>query len=163
MVGTSGVGVRTCRERAGVNHGIRVKDLRHSAVSFAVAHGADIYSIQRMVGHSKPSITLDVYGELWDTSQEQLAAKLDEAIRVEAQVSLLGKSSTSVGRKELGGRGHSNAAKGSQSSVTAPTTAQIAPTEGITRIAVSSRISLGPGVRFTRPNVIHRHSRSFQR
>ena len=72
-------------ERAGVNHGIRVNDLRHSAVSFAVAHGADIYSIQRMVGHSKPSITLDVYGELWDTSQEQLAAKLDEAIRAEAQ------------------------------------------------------------------------------
>jgi hypothetical protein len=27
-----------------------------------------------MVGHSKPSITLDVYGELWDTSQEELAA-----------------------------------------------------------------------------------------
>ena len=39
-----------------------------------------------MVGHSKPSITLDVYGELWDTSQEQLAAKLDEAIRAEAHV-----------------------------------------------------------------------------
>ena len=60
-------------------------DLRHSAVSFAVAHGADIYSIQRMVGHSKPSITLDVYGELWDTSQEQLAEKLDAAIRAESE------------------------------------------------------------------------------
>jgi hypothetical protein len=34
-----------------------------------------------MVGHSKPSITLDVYGELWDDSQEQLASRLDAAIR----------------------------------------------------------------------------------
>lgn len=31
----------------------------------------------------QPSITLDVYGELWDDSQEQLATKLDEAIRAE--------------------------------------------------------------------------------
>lgn len=30
-----------------------------------------------------PSITLDVYGEPWDDSQEQLATKLDEAIRAE--------------------------------------------------------------------------------
>jgi integrase len=77
-------------ERAQVNHGLRVNDLRHSAVSFAVAHGANIYSIQRMAGHSKPAISLDVYGELWDQSQEKLAAKLDEAIRAEAQVQASG-------------------------------------------------------------------------
>jgi site-specific recombinase XerD len=69
--------------RARVNHGLRVNDLRHSAVSFAVAHGASVYAVQRMVGHSKPSITLDVYGELWDDSQETLAAQLDAAIRAE--------------------------------------------------------------------------------
>jgi hypothetical protein len=60
-----------------------VNDLLHSAVSFAVAHGANVYHVSKMVGHSKPSITLDVYGELWDDSQEQLATKLDEAIRAE--------------------------------------------------------------------------------
>lgn len=69
--------------RAEVNHGLRVNDLRHSAVPFAVAHGANVYAVQRMVGHSKSSITLDVYGELWDDSQEQLATKVDEAIRAE--------------------------------------------------------------------------------
>lgn len=69
--------------RAEVNHGLQVNDLRHSAVSFAVAHGANVYTVQRMVGHSRPSFTLDVYGELWDDSQEQLATKLDEAIRAE--------------------------------------------------------------------------------
>jgi integrase len=71
---------------AGVNHGLRVNDLRHSAVSFAVEHGANVYAIQRMVGHSKSSITLDVYGELWDTSQEELAERLDTAIRGESAV-----------------------------------------------------------------------------
>jgi hypothetical protein len=29
----------------------------------------------------RPSITLDVYGELWDESQEDLATALDVAIR----------------------------------------------------------------------------------
>jgi integrase len=70
-------------ERAGVAEGFRVNDLRHSAVSFAIAHGATVYSVQQMVGHAKPSITLDVYGELWDESQEVLADKLDAAIRAE--------------------------------------------------------------------------------
>lgn len=69
---------------AGLPAGLRVNDLRHSAVSFAVAHGANVYAVQRMVGHSKPSITLDVYGELWDDSQEQLAGQLDAAIRAES-------------------------------------------------------------------------------
>jgi integrase len=47
------------------------------------AHGANVYAVQRMVGHSKPSITLDVYGELWDDSQGTLPAQLDAAIRAE--------------------------------------------------------------------------------
>jgi integrase len=77
-------------EPAGLPPRLRVNDLRHSAVSFAVALGANVYAVQRMVGHSKPSITLDVYGELWDTSQEQLAEKLDAAIRAEASPALSG-------------------------------------------------------------------------
>jgi len=69
--------------RAGVDEGFRVNDLRHSAVSFAIAHGATIYSVQKLVGHAKASITLDVYGELWKESEKELAEKLDAAIRAE--------------------------------------------------------------------------------
>jgi integrase len=69
--------------RAGLGAELRVNDLRHSAVSFAVAHGANVYAVQRMLGHAKPSITLDVYGELWDDSQNKLADQLDAAIRAE--------------------------------------------------------------------------------
>lgn len=66
--------------RAGMG-GLRVNDLRHTAVAFAIGHGADVYAVSRMVGHSKPSITLDVYGYLWDQTGEQLAERQDEAIR----------------------------------------------------------------------------------
>jgi integrase len=68
-------------KRAGVNHGLHVNDLRHTAAAFAIGNGADVYAVQRMLGHAKPSITLDVYGSLWDTSLEKLAEKMDTAIR----------------------------------------------------------------------------------
>ena len=42
-----------------------------------------MYHVQKMLGHAKPSITLDVYGELWDESQEQLAERMDAALRSE--------------------------------------------------------------------------------
>jgi integrase len=74
---------RPASERAGVNHGLSPNDLRHTAVAWAISLGADVYTVQRMVGHAKPSITLDVYGYLWDSSQQQLADRMDEAIRSE--------------------------------------------------------------------------------
>jgi integrase len=67
--------------RAGLGEGFTPNMLRHSAASFAIAHGADVYSVQRMLGHRTASITLDVYGALWDSSAELLAERLDEAIR----------------------------------------------------------------------------------
>jgi integrase len=67
--------------RAGVNHGLSPNHLRHTAAAFAIHHGASVYDVQRMLGHSKPSITLDVYGHIWDQSGQRLAEKLDAAIR----------------------------------------------------------------------------------
>ena len=58
----------------------RLSPARASA-SWSISLGADVYAVQRMVGHAKPSITLDVYGELWDGSQEQFAERQDEALR----------------------------------------------------------------------------------
>jgi integrase len=67
--------------KVGVNSGYSPNDLRHTAVAFAVAHGANVYDVQAMLGHAKPSITLDVYGFMWEGSLERLADALDEAIR----------------------------------------------------------------------------------
>jgi integrase len=70
-------------EKVGVNHGYSPVDLRHTAAAFAIAHGANVYDVQNMLGHADASITLKVYGFLWDTSAEKLAAALDTAIREE--------------------------------------------------------------------------------
>jgi len=68
-------------ERAGINAKISPNDLRHYAVKFAIGQGATVFAVQKMLGHAKPSITLDIYGSEWETSAEELAARLDEPIR----------------------------------------------------------------------------------
>lgn len=67
--------------RAALDQGLTPNDLRHSAVSWAINLGANVYAVQRMVGHAKPSITLDVYGELWSEDADQLAETMDLALR----------------------------------------------------------------------------------
>lgn len=68
-------------KKASVNDGVNPNDCRHTAASFAIAHGGDVYAIQKMLGHANAAITLNIYGELWDGSQEKLADTLDGAIR----------------------------------------------------------------------------------
>jgi integrase len=68
-------------ERAGITTKISPNDLRHYAVKFAIGQGADVFAVQKMLGHAKPSITLDIYGSEWETSAEDLAAKLEGPIR----------------------------------------------------------------------------------
>jgi len=77
---------REAAKRADVGD-VSPNDLRHMAAARAIASGASVYSVQRMLGHAKPSITLDIYGFLWPSDAEELASKLDERIRREmAQV-----------------------------------------------------------------------------
>lgn len=71
---------REAAKRVDVNS-LSPNDLRHYAVKFAIGQGADVFAVQKMLGHAKPSITLDVYGSEWESSAEDLAAKLDGPIR----------------------------------------------------------------------------------
>jgi integrase len=68
-------------ERAGITTKISPNDLRHYAVKFAIGHGADVFAVQKMLGHAKPSITLEVYGSEWESHAERLAEQMDEPIR----------------------------------------------------------------------------------
>jgi integrase len=68
-------------KRADVNHGLSPNDCRHMAAARAIAAGADVYAVATMLGHARPSITLDVYGYLWEGSLEAVADKLDGVIR----------------------------------------------------------------------------------
>jgi integrase len=60
---------------AGVN--FRWHDLRHFAVSELIKQRADILLLAKIAGHSKPSVTLDVYGHLMDEAISEAADKFD--------------------------------------------------------------------------------------
>jgi len=55
-------------------------DLRHTSASLAVSAGANVKAVQRMLGHAKASVTLDVYADLFDDDLDGVADRLDAAI-----------------------------------------------------------------------------------
>ena len=44
-------------------------ELRHTAASLAIAAGADVKTVQVMLGHSSATTTLDVYRHLWEEAR----------------------------------------------------------------------------------------------
>lgn len=57
---------------------IRFHDLRHTAASLMLNHGIPVLIVSKRLGHSKPSITLDVYGHLIPSRQEEAAQLMDD-------------------------------------------------------------------------------------
>ena len=64
-------------QRAGLAP-LRFHDLRHTCASLAIAAGADVKVLQRMLGHSSATLTLDRYGHLMPGQAEEVARRLDE-------------------------------------------------------------------------------------
>ena len=56
--------------------GLTPHELRHTAASLTVATGASVLALQRMLGHDKPSTTLDVYSDLYDEDLDQIPERL---------------------------------------------------------------------------------------
>ena len=63
-------------EAAGVS-GLVPHELRHTAASWAIADGADVKAVQRMLGHKSAKMTLDLYGHLWDEGLDRVADGMD--------------------------------------------------------------------------------------
>ncbi|HEX9124541.1 MAG TPA: site-specific integrase [Actinomycetota bacterium] len=61
-------------EAAKVNGSISPNQLRHHAASYWIGKGANILQVSKLLGHSKPSITLDVYSRLFGDSLLRLAS-----------------------------------------------------------------------------------------
>lgn len=59
---------------------IRFHDLRHTAASLLLNHGVPIIVVSRMLGHSKPSVTLDIYAHLYQESQGEAAELMDKLV-----------------------------------------------------------------------------------
>ena len=66
-------------ERAGLAP-LRLHDLRHTCASLAIAAGADIKVLQRMLGHTSAAMTLDRYGHLMPGQSEAVADRLDALV-----------------------------------------------------------------------------------
>ena len=59
---------------------IRFHDLRHTAASLMLNHNIPVIVVSRRLGHSRPSITLDIYGHLIANAQTDVAELMDEMI-----------------------------------------------------------------------------------
>lgn len=76
--------VARCQEADESFPSITPHDLRHTAASLAVSAGANVKVVQRMLGHARASMTLDVYADLFDSDLDDVAVNLDTAIRAVA-------------------------------------------------------------------------------
>lgn len=61
--------------------GLTPHELRHTAASLAIAAGANVKVIQRMLGHKTATLTLDRYGHLFQDDLDTVAESLDIAAR----------------------------------------------------------------------------------
>ncbi|WP_349880922.1 site-specific integrase [Micromonospora sp. HUAS YX12] len=59
--------------------GLTPHELRHTAASLAVAEGANVKAVQRMLGQASAAMTLDVYADLFEDDLDQVADRLDRA------------------------------------------------------------------------------------
>jgi len=70
---------RPAVQAVGLPEGLRVHDLRHTAVAILISQGVHPEAIKRFLGHSSIMVTMDIYGHLFPSEQEALAEALDDA------------------------------------------------------------------------------------
>lgn len=59
---------------------VRFHDLRHTAASLMLNNGIPVIIVSKILGHSKPSITLDIYGHLYNEMQGEASRLMDELV-----------------------------------------------------------------------------------
>lgn len=73
---------RLARAAAGISY--RLHDCRHFFASGLINAGCDVVTVQRALGHSSPSVTLDTYSHLWpnanDRTRNAASALLEESL-----------------------------------------------------------------------------------
>ena len=73
--------IRPALRAADLPDSLRTYDLRHSHASLLIDRGANVLAVAQRMGHSDPTVTLRVYGHLFDGVQEKLTADLDQLRR----------------------------------------------------------------------------------
>jgi integrase len=69
---------RPACEASGMPDGLRIHDLRHTAASLLVSAGANVKVVQRHLGHSTATQTLDRYAHLFTEDLEAVAERLNQ-------------------------------------------------------------------------------------
>ena len=65
---------------AGLPH-VRLHDLRHFYASGLIAAGCDVVTVQRALGHSSATTTLNTYSHLWPTAEDRTRAAASSLMR----------------------------------------------------------------------------------
>lgn len=65
---------RRIRTAAKLGDDVTLHALRHTYASNLIASGCDVVTVQRALGHSQPSITLNVYSHLWPSAEDRTRA-----------------------------------------------------------------------------------------
>lgn len=60
--------------------GLTPHELRHTAASLAVASGAGLKAVQRLLGHASAAMTADVYAHLFEDELDGLTDRMDAAL-----------------------------------------------------------------------------------
>lgn len=71
---------RKARATAGVDE-LRLHDLRHFYASGLIAAGCDVVTVQRALGHSSASVTLNTYSHLWPDADDRTRKAADALFR----------------------------------------------------------------------------------
>jgi integrase len=77
--------VRPALRAAGLPEDFRTYDIRHTHASLLIDDGANVLAVAERTGHSDPSVTLRVYGHLFEGVQEELTDRLDRRRRAAAR------------------------------------------------------------------------------
>jgi len=64
---------------------LTIHDLRHTYASLARKSGADLRYVQKTMGHSTPTITANIYSDLYADELDQVATNLDQLHATEIQ------------------------------------------------------------------------------
>ncbi len=65
---------------------IRLHDLRHTSVTALLSENTDIETVAKRAGHSKPSVTLNIYGHCIPENDKKASAKLDNLFNTDNEM-----------------------------------------------------------------------------
>ena len=67
---------------AGLPTDFKLRELRHTAARLAIRSGANIKALQNMLGHASADLTLDRYGQLYQSDVDTVGQAIDAEITV---------------------------------------------------------------------------------